>query len=137
MEYREGETLAARLRKGPLPFPETLRMGAQIDGALDAAHRQNLVHRDPKPGNIMLTRSGIKLVVFGLSKSEALPQTAMGGSEPVATQTLLPTRAALTRVGTLLGTLEYMSPEQLEGRESDARSDIFALGGMLYEMASG
>ncbi len=133
MEYLEGETLAGRLAKGPLPLEQTLRYGIEISDALDRAHRQGIVHRDLKPGNVMLTKSGVKLLDFGLAKAMA----------PVTSQsnlTALPTAAGstpLTREGTILGTFQYMAPEQLEGSEADARTDIFALGTVLYEMATG
>jgi Tol biopolymer transport system component len=133
MEYLEGETLAGRLAKSPLPLDQTLRYGIEIADALDRAHRQGIVHRDLKPGNIMLTKSGVKLLDFGLAKAMA----------PVSNQsslTALATAAGstpLTREGTILGTVQYMAPEQLEGSEADARTDIFALGAVLYEMATG
>jgi Tol biopolymer transport system component len=130
MEYLEGETLADRLLKGPLPIEQTLRFGIQIADALDKAHRQGIVHRDLKPGNVMLTKSGVKLLDFGLAKAIA----------PVSQQsshTALPTQHALTQEGTILGTFQYMAPEQLEGKDADARTDIFALGVVLYEMATG
>src|SRR5205809_3382430 len=129
MEYLEGETLADRLLKGPLPLKQTLRFGIQIADALDKAHRQGIVHRDLKPGNVMLTKSGVKLLDFGLAKGLAAAQPS--------TVTSLPTQLNLTQEGTILGTFQYMSPEQLEGREADARSDIFAFGCLLYEMATG
>jgi eukaryotic-like serine/threonine-protein kinase len=130
MEYLEGETLADRLLKGPLPLEQTLRFGMQIADALDKAHRQGIVHRDLKPGNVMITKSGVKLLDFGLAKGMALPsqQSSLTG---------LPTQQALTQEGTILGTFQYMAPEQLEGRDVDARSDVFALGAVLYEMATG
>ncbi|MDX1583222.1 MAG: protein kinase [Thermoanaerobaculia bacterium] len=131
MEYIEGESLADRLRKGPLPLHEVLKYGRQIASALDAAHKRNVVHRDLKPGNVMLTRSGAKLLDFGLAKS-----AAEGGV--VDGMTSMPTEAKpLTEEGTILGTFQYMAPEQLEGTEADARTDIFALGAVLYEMATG
>src|SRR6267142_2803509 len=130
MEYLEGETLADRLEKGPLPLEQTLRFGIEIADALHKAHRQGVVHRDLKPGNVMLTRSGIKLLDFGLAKGGS-PLTGSGSL------TAAPTRAELTQEGAILGTLQYMAPEQLEGRETDARTDIFALGAVLYEMATG
>src|SRR5687767_15559574 len=135
MEYLEGETLADRLLKGPLPLEQTLRYGVQIADALDKAHRQGIVHRDLKPGNVMLTKSGVKLLDFGLAKAVA-PSTARSG----VSLTALPTQqraSNLTEEGTILGTFQYMSPEQLEGREADARTDIFAFGAVLYEMATG
>ncbi len=131
MEYLEGETLAERLLKGPLPLEQTLRYGIQIADALDKAHRQGIVHRDLKPGNVMLTKSGVKLLDFGLAK-------AMAPSRSAVDLTAFPTQAApVTREGSLLGTVQYMAPEQLEGREADARTDIFAFGCVLYEMATG
>jgi eukaryotic-like serine/threonine-protein kinase len=132
MELIEGESLASRLARGALPIAEVLRVGAQIADALDAAHRKGVVHRDLKPGNVMLTKSGAKLLDFGLAKS--------GGGAPGAVHGLavMPTEAApLTREGTILGTFQYMAPEQLEGFEADARTDIFSLGAVLYEMATG
>jgi eukaryotic-like serine/threonine-protein kinase len=133
MEYLEGETLATRLLKGALPLPQTLAFGMEIADALDKAHRQGIVHRDLKPGNIMLTKAGVKLLDFGLAK-------AMAPVSPQSGLTSLPTVATphnLTQTGTILGTFQYMAPEQLEGGEADARSDIFALGSVLYEMATG
>jgi serine/threonine protein kinase len=133
MEYLEGETLAERLAKGPLPLDQTLRCGIEIAQALDKAHRQGIVHRDLKPGNVMLTKSGVKLLDFGLAK-------AMAPVEQPGALTSLPTAlppSNLTEKGTILGTFQYMAPEQLEGREADARTDIFALGAVLYEMATG
>jgi Tol biopolymer transport system component len=133
MELLEGETLATRVLKGALPLDQTLSFGVQIADALDKAHRQSIVHRDLKPGNIMLTKSGVKLLDFGLAKAMA-PASQQSGL------TSLPTVATpqnLTQTGTILGTFQYMAPEQLEGTEADARSDIFALGAVLYEMATG
>jgi serine/threonine protein kinase len=130
MEYLEGETLAERLLKGPLPLEQTLRYGMQIADALDKAHRQGMVHRDLKPGNVMMTKSGVKLLDFGLAKAVA-PATQPSGL------TSLPTQLNLTQEGTILGTFQYMAPEQLEGKEADPRTDIFAFGCVLYEMATG
>jgi Tol biopolymer transport system component len=133
MELLEGETLASRLTKGPLATDQTLKCGIEIADALDKAHRQGIVHRDLKPGNVMLTKSGVKLLDFGLAK-------AMAPSTQQSALTSLPTQAGgvpLTEKGTILGTFQYMAPEQLEGREADARSDIFAFGAVLYEMATG
>jgi predicted Ser/Thr protein kinase len=131
MEYIEGESLEARLRKGPLPIEEALQIAIQIAGALDAAHRRGMVHRDLKPGNVMLTKGGAKLLDFGLAKMNE----PAGISDTDVTQ-LAPHRP-ITVQGTILGTLQYMSPEQLEGKEADARSDIFSFGAMLYEMITG
>ena len=128
LELLEGETVADRLLKGPMPVPQLLRYGIEIADALDKAHRQGIVHRDLKPANIMLTKSGAKLLDFGLAKSSSL---ASFGAED-ATH-----RRSLTQEGTILGTFQYMAPEQLEGHEADARTDIFALGATLYEMATG
>jgi eukaryotic-like serine/threonine-protein kinase len=130
MEYLEGETLADRLLKGPLPLEQTLRYGMQISDALDKAHRQGIVHRDLKPSNVMLTKTGVKLLDFGLAK-------VMAPTTQQSSLTAFPTQRALTEEGTILGTFQYMAPEQLEGREADARTDIFALGAVLYEMATG
>ena len=131
MEYLEGETLADRVVKGPLPLEQTLRYGIEIADALDKAHRQGIVHRDLKPGNVMLTKSGVKLLDFGLAKVFQPEPT-------VESLTSAPTAAKeVTREGTILGTLSYMAPEQLEGKRVDARADIFALGATLYEMATG
>jgi Tol biopolymer transport system component len=130
MELLEGETLSERLAKGALPLEQTLRYGTEMADALDKAHRQGIVHRDLKPGNVMLTKSGVKLLDFGLAKAFE-PPAAKGSL------TALPTKAALTQEGTILGTFQYMAPEQLEGKEADARTDIFALGSVLYEMATG
>jgi serine/threonine protein kinase len=135
MEYLEGETLSERLAKGPVAFEQVLRYGLEIADALDKAHRQGIVHRDLKPGNVMLTKSGVKLLDFGLAKMVA-PSAARSG----ASLTALPTEARgsnLTEEGTILGTFQYMAPEQLEGRDADARTDIFAFGAVLYEMATG
>ncbi|HUP43588.1 MAG TPA: protein kinase [Thermoanaerobaculia bacterium] len=133
MEHCEGETLAARLARGALPLPEVLRHGAQVAEALDAAHRRGVVHRDLKPANVMLTRSGVKLLDFGLARLAA-GEAAELGHLPTMT---MKDADALTAEGTVLGTFPYMSPEQVEGQEADARSDIFALGAVLYEMATG
>jgi Tol biopolymer transport system component len=131
MELLEGETLARRLTKGPLPIAQVLRYGREIADALAAAHRQGIVHRDLKPGNVMLTSSGVKLLDFGLAKTTNIGP--VDGAE--ASTAALP--ASLTADGTLLGTAPYMAPEQIQGQPADARSDIFALGAVLYEMATG
>jgi eukaryotic-like serine/threonine-protein kinase len=135
MELLEGESLADRIEKGPLPIEEVLRLGIQIADALEKAHTAGIVHRDLKPGNVFLTDRGVKLLDFGLAK---LHSTAPQSSRTQLGQ--LPTEAKsapLTSAGMILGTFQYMAPEQLEGRESDARSDLFALGCVLYEMATG
>jgi dipeptidyl aminopeptidase/acylaminoacyl peptidase len=134
MELLEGETLADRLAKGELPSEHVLRYGIEIADALDKAHRQGIVHRDLKPGNIMLTKSGVKLLDFGLAKAVApLANTSGLTSFP----TVAGSRQPLTQEGTILGTFQYMAPEQLEGKDADARTDIFAFGAVLYEMATG
>lgn len=130
MEYLEGETLAARLHKGPLSTSELLQYAIQIADALDRAHKHGIVHRDLKPGNIMITKAGAKLLDFGLAKSTT--QKLESAASDMATVS-----GPLTEKGTLLGTVAYMSPEQLEGKDADSRSDIFAFGAVLYEMASG
>src|SRR5690349_10136998 len=129
MECVEGETLAKRLEKGPLPLEQVLKYGAQIADALDKAHRSGIVHRDLKPGNIMLTTTGAKLLDFGLAKPAA--PVLIG-----ATLTATP-RSPMTEEGTILGTFQYMSPEQVEGKEVDGRSDIFSFGAVLYEAVTG
>ncbi len=134
MEYLEGETLAARLVKGALPTEALLEYAGQMAQALAAAHRQTVYHRDLKPGNVMLTKTGAKLLDFGLAKVGP----AAGPQGAGVNLSVLPTQALdLTQKGTILGTFQYMSPEQLQGKEADARSDIFAFGAVLYEMATG
>src|SRR6187549_3849559 len=136
MELIEGETLAHRLEKGAMPAADVLRIGAQIADALDRAHRAGVVHRDLKPGNIMLTRSGAKLMDFGLARATGLAGPRSGSD--AAAMTHSPTVAQpLTAEGSIVGTFQYMAPEQLEGREIDARTDIWSLGCVLYEMATG
>jgi eukaryotic-like serine/threonine-protein kinase len=138
MELVEGDTLAARLARGAIPAPELLRIGAQVADALDRAHRAGVIHRDLKPGNIMLTKSGAKLMDFGLARATGLAGPIAGSGASAATLSHSPrVGAPLTAEGTLLGTFHYMSPEQLEGHEADARSDIWSLGCVLYEMATG
>ena len=129
MELLEGEMLSERLSRGPLPLEDVLRFGRQIAQALDAAHRRGVAHRDLKPGNIMLTKSGVKLLDFGLARALAPSSDALTHAATAAPN--------LTQDGFILGTVGYMSPEQAEGREIDARSDIFALGAVLYEMVTG
>jgi len=125
MEHCEGKTLAHRIAEGPLPIEQVLRYGMEIADALDKAHRQGIVHRDLKPSNVMITKSGVKLLDFGLAK-----QNAMSSPE----ESTVP---QVTEEGTILGTIQYMAPELFHGREADARSDLFALGLVLYEMATG
>jgi Tol biopolymer transport system component len=127
MELLEGETLAERIARGLLPLTEVVRYGSQIAEALDRAHRAGIIHRDLKPGNIMITKSGAKLLDFGLAKA----------SSPVLAADGATIQKSLTQEGTILGTFQYMAPEQLEGQEADARTDIFALGAVLYEMTTG
>src|SRR6266436_4881053 len=131
LELVEGETLEHRLVKGPLPSDQVLRYAAQIADALAKAHKVGITHRDLKPANIMLTKSGAKLMDFGLAKQS--------GPAPLATalteMTMEPSK--LTGEGTIVGTFQYMAPEQLEGKEADGRTDIFALGEVIYEMATG
>ncbi len=133
MEYLEGETLADRLLKGPLAPEQVVKYGIEICEGLERAHKSGVVHRDLKPGNIMLTKSGAKLMDFGLAKP------AVPASPPSSglTQTVATPQHPLTAEGTVVGTFQYMSPEQVEGKEADARSDIFALGAVLYEMVTG
>jgi len=130
MEHLDGETLETRLTKRALPTDQALQLAIQIADALAAAHRAGIVHRDLKPGNVMLTRTGAKLLDFGLAKAAA---PAVAGR-----LSMLPTTPpGLTQQGTILGTFQYMAPEQLEGRDADARTDIFAFGAVLYEMLTG
>jgi serine/threonine-protein kinase len=142
MEFLDGESLAARIERGPLKIDEVLRIGAQIARALHAAHRAGIVHRDLKPGNVMLTKAGAgsanvphaKLLDFGLAKHGAVAQGPGGQTNLTAPPTMT---SPLTMRGSIVGTLHYMAPEQLDGAEADARSDMFALGAVLYEMTSG
>jgi eukaryotic-like serine/threonine-protein kinase len=141
MEFLDGETLAERLRRGAMPVQELLKTGMEIAEALELAHRTGIVHRDLKPGNIMLTKAGAKLMDFGLAKP-ALVSTPGSGSVPLLLSAARTMSGAspvtpLTTVGGIVGTIQYMSPEQIEGKDADARSDIFAFGAVLYEMATG
>lgn len=132
MEYLEGETLAKRLERGPLALSQVLRCGLEIAEAMEKAHRARIIHRDLKPGNIMLTKSGIKLLDFGLARITHPDAPLMSVRSAVPTED-----GQLTGVHAILGTLQYMAPEQLEGRETDTRTDIFAFGTVLYEMTTG
>ena len=129
MEYVDGETLAARLTRGPLPLAQAMKASVDIADALARAHGPGVVHRDLKPANIMLTRSGVKLLDFGIAK--VLAPDDVPAAETVTRST------ALTTEGTILGTIGYMAPEQLEGKPLDARTDIFAFGAVMYEMIAG
>src|SRR5262245_3452660 len=133
MQHLEGETLAARLARGPLPLGDALKIATEIADALDKAHRAGITHRDLKPANIMLTKAGAKLLDFGLAKLR-------GATAPVSISVMERATVAsgpATATGTILGTVHYMAPEQVEGREADARSDIWALGAVIYEMTTG
>ncbi len=131
MEYLEGETIEQRLSKGPLPLEQTRRCAAQIANALASAHKLGITHRDLKPSNIMLTKSGAKLMDFGLAKQSGPAPLATALTEMTTEQ------SKLTDEGMIVGTFQYMAPEQLEGKEADARTDLFALGEVIYEMATG
>jgi eukaryotic-like serine/threonine-protein kinase len=136
MEYCEGDTLADRLRRGPLELAELLRLGGEIAEALHSAHRRGIIHRDLKPGNIIITSSGAKLLDFGLARTAAAERGSGSGLDD-ARPTVARDDEPLTAEGTVLGTYPYMAPEQVEGAETDARSDVFSLGAVLYEMATG
>ncbi len=131
MQFLEGETLAERLQAGPLSIKQTLDCGLQIAEALGAAHRADIVHRDLKPGNVMLTRNGVRLLDFGLARS--VPARTSGDTTMVGRTAI----SSLTVEGTILGTLSYMAPEQIEGRDVDTRADVFAFGAVLFEMVTG
>src|SRR5207249_2837722 len=130
LEYLEGRTLVDRLAKGPLPVSEVLKVGADIASALETAHRNGIVHRDLKPANVMLTKTGAKLLDFGLAKPSAALASAAAEDAPTLSK-------SLTEEGVIVGTFRYMAPEQLEGKDTDGRTDIFALGALLYEMSTG
>jgi len=142
MELLEGESLAQRLEKGPLPLKQALECGMQVADALFKAHKQGIIHRDLKPGNVMLTQSGAKLLDFGLAKPTmgvAGIGSSSGSKGPLTPSTptmsvaaLTASPAVLTQQGTVVGTFQYMAPEVLQGQEADARSDIFSLGCVLY-----
>ena len=129
MEYLAGETLAHRLLRGALPLDEVLRIGVELASGLEAAHREGVTHRDLKPANIMLTAGGAKILDFGLAK---WTQPASAERDTLAT-----VDPALTQSGVVVGTVQYMAPEQAEGKPVDARSDLFALGAILYELTTG
>lgn len=140
MEFLEGESLADRLRRGPLPTEQLLKIAIELADALDKAHRAGIIHRDLKPGNVMLTKSGAKLLDFGLAKPVAA--SAAAGSNPAASvfsaaMTKTSPASLLSTAGAIIGTVQYMAPEQIAGQEADARSDVFAFGSMLYEVATG
>src|SRR5262252_6650342 len=143
MEFLEVQTLADRLRGGTIPLPEIYKIGIAVADALAFAHRHGIIHRDLKPGNIMLTKSGAKLMDFGLAKplgaqaSGADSASAPPSFTAVATLSGPSPLTPLTSAGSIIGTIQYMSPEQIEGKEADVRSDIFAFGAVLYEMAAG
>ncbi|HXT74273.1 MAG TPA: protein kinase [Candidatus Angelobacter sp.] len=137
MEFLEGETLAKRLDKGPLPTAELLRVAIEIADALEKAHRQGILHRDLKPGNIMLTKTGAKLLDFGLAKAGGDAVAAAPALTSFTQSVNQGKSEPLTAEGTIVGTYQYMSPEQMEGKEADARSDIFSFGAVLFEMATG
>jgi eukaryotic-like serine/threonine-protein kinase len=137
MELLEGETLSARLLRGPLPMTAVVRLGIEVADALAKARRLGVIHRDLKPSNIMLTGNGAKLMDFGLAK----PNVGSTGTGPslaeLAPATIQSPSTPLSSAGTLIGTIQYMAPEQIEGKEADARSDIFAFGSVLYEAVTG
>src|SRR6266404_3177635 len=135
MEFLEGESLADRLVKGPLPTEQVLRYGMEIADALEAAHRHGVIHRDLKPANIILTKGGAKLLDFGLAKPTVAPISDVTAA--AALTAMATSHKPVTAEGHVVGTFQYMSPEQVEGKEADERSDIFALGAVLYEMATG
>jgi eukaryotic-like serine/threonine-protein kinase len=137
MELLEGETLASRLQRGALSLPELLKIGVQIADALAKAHQLGITHRDLKPANIMLTKSGAKLMDFGLAKPATVGAVISASSSEAMTATMQSPATPISTIGMVVGTIQYMSPEQIEGKEADARSDIFALGAVLYEMAAG
>src|SRR5581483_9072452 len=132
MEFVEGDTLSKLIDQGPIPLDRALPYAVQITDALAAAHAKGVIHRDLKPGNIIVTRNGVKVLDFGLAKLSSDKPASGSGSTDVATMT-----EPITGAGAILGTLHYMSPEQVEGKDTDQRSDIFALGVVVYEMITG
>ena len=142
MEYLEGQTLAERLAKGPLPLDQVLKIGTEIAQALEKAHQQGIIHRDLKPANIMLNKAGAKLMDFGLAKPEmSISSQAVGPFTPstptMNLASLTSAASPLTQEGSIVGTFQYMAPELLQGAEADARSDLFSFGCVLYEMITG
>ena len=142
MEYLEGETLYNRIARKPLTTDETLKIAIEIADALEKAHRSGIIHRDLKPGNVMLTKGGAKLMDFGLAKPQGLGGGPKSGSQSISSMatmaaTIADMASPVTVAGTMIGTIQYMSPEQIQGKEADARSDIFAFGATLYEMLTG
>jgi eukaryotic-like serine/threonine-protein kinase len=140
MEYLEGETLADRLSRSALPLEQVLKIGVEICEGLEKAHRSGVMHRDLKPSNIMLTKAGAKMMDFGLAKpltSLRPPSSELAATVLASRESARPAAAPLTAEGTVVGTFQYMSPEQVEGKEADAGSDIFALGTVLYEAITG
>jgi len=137
MEFLDGETLAERVRHGALALNELLKIGIDVADALAVAHRAGIVHRDLKPGNIMLTKSGAKLMDFGLAKPAQAGAPGSASAPLLSAARTMSGPSPLTTAGSIVGTIQYMSPEQIEGREADAASDIFAFGAVLYEMATG
>lgn len=144
MEYLEGETLYARIARKPLALDEALKIAIEVADALEKAHRSGIIHRDLKPGNVMLTKGGAKLMDFGLAKPQGLAAGPVSGAASISSMATMAATVAspmagspVTVAGTLIGTMQYMSPEQIQGKEADARSDIFAFGSMLFEMLTG
>src|SRR6266404_3317821 len=140
MEFLEGESLSDRLKRGPLPAGELLKIAIALADALEKAHRAGIIHRDLKPGNVMLTKAGAKLLEFGLAKPMAAGVAAAGSSSAsvfAAAMTMTSPASPLSSAGTIIGTVQYMAPEQIQGLEADSRSDVFAFGLIVYEMATG
>lgn len=138
MEFLDGESLSEKLKRGPLPTADLLEIAIEVAEALEKAHRAGIIHRDLKPGNVMLTKSGTKLLDFGLAKPMTSGVTSTGNSSAsvfAAATTMSSPASPLSSAGAILGTVQYMAPEQIQGLEADARADIFAFGLLLYEMA--